>query len=278
MITRAVIEDDLRAAGARADAELDIAEIALGLAMLDRPGDDIAPYRDHLAELDRAVAANIPPAAAHSVQRRVRALSRTIADEHGYAGDTLTYDDPGNASLTRVIDRRRGIPVALAIIYLHVARAQGWDAWGLGFPGHFLIRLERGAARAIVDPFNGGVERDVSELRDLLKQMAGMDAELRPDHYAPVGNRDTLIRLLNNIKIRALAAGDAERAAEIIERCLMFAPDRIELLAEIGACHARTGNLRRATEALESYLERCDGGAERGEAERLLHRLRTRLN
>jgi len=278
MTARGEIEETLRAAGVEADESLDLAETALLLAALDRPGGDPAPYRDHLAALAASVAEKIPAAAAHSVLRRVRALADTIAGENSYAGDTLTYDDPQNANLMRVIDRRKGLPVALAIVYLHVARAQGWQACGLSFPGHFLIRLERGAVRAIVDPFNGGVERSAADLRDLLKQMAGMDAELGPGQYAPIGNREVLIRLLNNVKIRALAAGDAGRAAEIVERCLLFAPDRIELLHEAGACHARTGNFRRATEALEAYLARCGGGAGRQEAERLLHRLRTQLN
>jgi len=278
MTARAAAEDELRRAGTLADAELDIAGVALALAVLDCPDADPAPYRAHLAELAAAVAAKVPGAAAPGVPRRVRALADIIAGEYGYEGDTLTYDDPRNANLMRVIDRRRGIPVALAVIYLATARAQGWDAWGLSFPGHFLIRLEHGAGRAIVDPFHGGVERGAADLRDLLKQMAGVEAELRPDHYEAVGNRDTLIRLLNNIKVRALAAGDAARAAEIVERCLLFAPDRIELLHEAGACHARTGNLRRATEALESYLARCEAGEGRDRAESLLHRLRARLN
>lgn len=278
MTSRGAIEDGLRAAGEGADDKLDIAGIALALAALDRPDSDIEPYRDHLDELAATVAEKIPSGGAHDVQGQARALSSAIAEEAGYEGDTLSYDNPRNANLMRVIDRRKGIPVALAIIYLHVARAQGWDAWGLSFPGHFLIRIERGAVRAIVDPFHGGIEREAADLRDLLKQMAGLDAELHPDHYAPVGNRDTLIRLLNNIKVRALAANDPERAAEIVERCLLFAPDRVELLHEVGACHAKTGNLKRATWALEAYLERSDGGEGRVEAEQLLHQLRGQLN
>ena len=278
MTARAAVEEELRRAGTLADAELDIAGVALSLAALDCPDADPAPYHAHLEELAAGVAAKIPPGETPGVVDRVGALSGTIAGEHGYEGDTVTYDDPQNANLMRVIDRRKGIPVALAVIYLAAARAQGWEAWGLSFPGHFLIRLEHGAARAIVDPFNGGVERGAADLRDLLKQMAGVEAELRPDHYDAIGNRDTLLRLLNNIKVRALAAGDAARAAEIVERCLLFAPDRIELLHEAGACHARTGNLRRATEALETYLARCDAGEERDRAESLLHRLRARLN
>src|SRR3546814_18868046 len=78
-----------------------------------------------------------------------------------------------NADMMRVIDRRRGLPVALGILYLHGARAQGWPICGLNFPGHFLLRLDLGAERTIIDPFHGGETRDAAALRALLKTMAG---------------------------------------------------------------------------------------------------------
>src|SRR3546814_1821098 len=97
-----------------------------------------------------------------------------------------------NANLMRVIGRRRGLPVALGILYLHGARAQGWAICGLNFPGHFLLRLDLGAERSIIDPFNGGKPRDAVGLRALLTGMAGENAELRPEHTRPVGCRDVL--------------------------------------------------------------------------------------
>jgi len=272
------ITDALRATGARDDAAIDLAETALLLAALDRPAGALGPYREHLAALARDVGAAVPPGAARNVARQARALAEVIAGRHRYAGDTLTYDDPQNANLMRVIDRRKGLPVALAILYIQAARAQGWKATGINFPGHFLIRLEGGGARVILDPFNGGVERDVSDLRDLLKQMAGLDAELQPGHYEPIGNRDTLIRLLNNVRLRARSAGDDGRVAELLDRMLLVAPDELGLLREAGACHARLGNLRRAGEALESFIARTADVAGRREAEALLRRVRSRLN
>lgn len=88
----------------------------------------------------------------------------------GYAGDVLTYDDLQNANLIRVIDRRKGLPVALGILWIHAARARGWRADGLAFPGHFLVRLEH---RVIVDPFNEGRLCDAAFLRRLLRATAG---------------------------------------------------------------------------------------------------------
>jgi regulator of sirC expression with transglutaminase-like and TPR domain len=196
----------------------------------------------------------------------------------GYAGDTLTYEDPQNANLMRVIDRRKGLPVALGILYLHAARAQGWDAAGLSFPGHFLVRLERGPVRVIVDPFNGGREMAAEDMRGVLKTVAGAEAELRPEHYAPAGSRDVLVRLLSNIKLRAAQTDDAARALEIIDRILLIAPGQTALLREAGLFHARLGNLKSAQEALAAFIGRSGDAAMRAEAEKLLQQLRTRLN
>ena len=274
MDSQADIVQSLTAQGRRDDADMDLAECALLLAGLDRPDADLAPFRDHLDELSRDVGAD----AAGTVSRQARALADVLSSRHGYGGDTLTYDDPQNADLIRVIERRKGLPVALAILYIHAARAQGWRATGINFPGHFLIRLESDDGRAILDPFNGGIERDVADLRGLLKQMTGIEAELEPGHYAPIGNRQVLIRLLNNIKLRAAAARNHDRAASIVDRMLMIAPDDLGLLREAGQCHAETGNLRRAIEALETVMARSPAGPLRQESEALLRQVRARLN
>src|SRR5258708_36332460 len=104
----------------------------------------------------------------------------------------------------RVIDRRKGLPVALGILYIHAARAQGWDMAGLAFPGHFLVRLQDAGTRLILDPFHGGKPREAAELRDLLKAITGNEAGLTPAHYAPVSDRDGLLRLQNNPKPRLI--------------------------------------------------------------------------
>lgn len=275
---RADLVQRLTAQGRLDDADMDLAECALLLAGLDRPDGDLSPFRDHLADIARDVGAAVPGGAARDVKRQAGALAQALSDQHNYEGDTLTYDDPQNANLIRVIERRKGLPVTLAILYIHAARAQGWSATGINFPGHFLIRLEGHDGRIILDPFNGGVKREVADLRGLLKQMTGIEAELQPGHYEPIGNRQTLIRLLNNIKLRAGAAKDNDRVAEILDRMLMVAPDDLSLLREAGQCHAEIGNLRRSIDALENLVERCANGPLRREAESLLRRVRARLN
>src|SRR5262252_3028282 len=172
----------LRDLGASGEQILPIAEAALALASFERPRVGPSRYREHLRVLARDVGRHAGAggdAAAHG-----RALNEIILLKYGYSGDELTYDDLQNANLMRVVDRRKGLPVALGILYLHAARAQGWESVGLAFPGHFLIRLGDGAERLILDPFHGGQICEAAMLRELLKSMAGQDVELTPEHYA----------------------------------------------------------------------------------------------
>lgn len=265
--------ETLTGIGAQPDAEIDLAEAALALAALEHPRAGLTPYREHL----QAIADDVGTALTAGTVI-VDALNEVILNGHGYTGDTQTYDDIQNANLMRVIDRRKGLPVSLGILYLHAARAQGVAADGLNFPGHFLIRLDDGGARRIVDPFHDGQIRVAPDLRDLLKMTAGLDAELDPHHYEAVGNRDILVRLQNNIKARHERAGRPEDALRVVDRMLMFAPDMMGLWRESGAIQARLGNLTAAIVAFETIVERADTEAVRHDAAAILQKLRRRLN
>ena len=116
----------------------------------------------------------------------------------------------------RVIDRRKGLPVALGILYIETARTLGLETCGLNFPGHFLIRLQWKSGRAIVDPFNGGISLNARAMRDLLTRLHGPDTELTQAHYSGVSDLNILLRLQNNIKLRLIRDGKLERALQVI--------------------------------------------------------------
>ena len=133
-----------------------------------------------------------------------------------------------------MIERRKGLPVALGIIWLHAARAAGWGAHGVDFPAHFLIALEGKSVQAVIDVFAGGTTLDARDLRVLLKRVEGEKAELRPGLLRPMSARRVLLRLQNNIMTRRLQAGDLAGALTCTEDMLRIAPD-----------HARTCGARR---------------------------------
>ena len=270
------IEPALRAVGSLADDAIDLADTALLLGALDMPNASLAGYRDHVERLGEDVAALAR--AGEPLERRRRHVNAVLFDAHGYAGDAESYDAPENANLLQVIDRKAGLPVSLGILYIHAARAQGWAVDGLAFPGHFLVRLEEGDRRVIVDPFHRGQMLEAGHLRGLLKQFQGVDAELQPGHYAPVGNRSILLRLQNNIKSRALQASDGARAAAILERMLLIAPDAGGLWHELGVVRARLGTIKGAVEALERSLACALPESARPQVEAALASLATKLH
>src|SRR5215208_6494931 len=116
----------LRELAAAASPILPIGEAALALASFERPRVGLKRYRQHLATLARDVGRHAEVGG--DLAARGRALNEILLLKHGYSGDELTYDDLQNANLMRVVDRRKGLPVALGILYLHAARAQGWDS------------------------------------------------------------------------------------------------------------------------------------------------------
>jgi regulator of sirC expression with transglutaminase-like and TPR domain len=266
----------LKEVGSSSSPTLPVAESALALASFDRPRIALSRYRQHLTVLARDVGRHAAGAA--NLAAQAHALNEIILLKHGYSGDELTYDDLQNANLMRVIDRRKGLPVALGILYLSAARAQGWEAVGLGFPGHFLIRLSQGPERLILDPFHGGHTLDAMALRELLKAIAGQEIELTPDHYAPVPDREVLLRLQNNLKSRLIQGQQHERAVRVIETMQLLAPDLPELWREAGLIHAQLGNMRAAMTAIEQFVARAPDGPARHEAAILLQQIKTKLN
>lgn len=267
----------------RPDAEgrIPLARAALAMALLDpvnvKAADHLDEAMGHLDAMTTDAAAMLDPGE-EDVELVAAALNHAILDKSGYLGDSETYDDIQNANLFRVIERRRGLPVTLGILYIHVGRALGYAVDGLAFPGHFLIRLETPGGRAILDPFFGGVQRDAPALRDLLKTVRGQDAELDPAYYEPVPDLDVLDRVQNNIKLRLIQTDKRQEAATVCETMLMYNPRNTALWREAGLLHADASNMRAALAALSNYVDLAPEGSERRQIVALMRELRLRLN
>jgi len=266
-------------AGSQTDDEIRLIDMALILAAIDRPNIDLQPYRRHLQTVSQDVdnflgglngGAGLP--------ERAEALAEILHRRYGYVGTEEAFHDPDCANLTRVIDRRSGLPVALGIIYLATAHRQGWRADGLNFPGRFLVRLELYGERLIIDPFGGGRILTPWDLRDMLKAFSGIHAELKPRHYHRMSVRAVLVRLQENIRGRLLREDKLEEAMDVIETMLLFAPSEARLWRECGLLHNRLGNVADAIAALEQYLKLDTGTDVRYGTSVLLQELRQRLS
>lgn len=254
----------------------DIVGAALDLAQLSYRHAKREAYDRHVQSLIDDVRAYAKPDAdagdAHE------ALVQVIARRYGYGGGEEVFDDLEAANLMRVIDSRNGLPVAIGILYIHVARANGWRACGVDFPGRFLVRLDLAGERRIFDPFDDGRSLDTRELRELLKSFAGIEAELEPEHYREASNREVLVRLMNNIKVRQLRRERFEDALQTIHDILLIDPENPSLWREAGMIHKKLDQVKDAIIALEEFIRLDSGSESRYSTTVLLQQLRTMLN
>jgi regulator of sirC expression with transglutaminase-like and TPR domain len=265
----------LRQLGEAGDGPHDIAGAALMFAALDHFGRDLSPHITHLAEI--AEQARLESRMAVNAEDGARALAGLLAGRYGYDGDRLAYDDPQNADLICVIDRRRGLPVTLGILYLHAARASGFDAAGLNSPGHFLLRIGFRGSHALIDPYNGGaaLERERLGAPPSLRTATVEEDRARQ----AVEDVEILLRLGNNQKLRAMQAGEMLRALEIGKRMVLIAPRRAELWLDLAQLHEEEGTLGAARDAYDACLVLADAGAPlHNEAALRLQGLKRQLN
>ena len=265
--------------GGAEDGAIDLFESALVLAAADRPRARLEPYRRHMegiiSEVRTYVGSTEPLV---PLGLRMEGLVQVIIKRYGYGGTQEVFDDLDAVNMMRVIDSRSGMPIVIGILFMQTARTLGWDICGLDFPGRFLVRLEAGGERRILDPFAGGAVVEPRDMRDMFKAIAGNHVELRAEHYRDMGNRDILLRLQGNIKIRLLREERFDDALETLEVMLLFAPDKPELWRETGLLHARLDHIKDAIRALEEYLRRCGTDETRYNTSMLLQELRARLN
>ena len=158
--------------GVLAHDPIDLTEAALVIARLEYPHLEPQPYRATLDRLGAEAARRLGRMSGPSARARVDILNGLLFDEERFAGNRERYDDVRNSFINEVIDRRVGIPITLALVYIEVARRAGWRVDGVSFPGHFLLRVPGGPGSdeddLILDPFAGGAALTTADCRHLL--------------------------------------------------------------------------------------------------------------
>jgi len=270
--------DALDAIGTLPDTEIDIGDAALQFARIDAPDADWVAARAHLSELARAACSLSETIDASDLAARAVGLSGVLGGRFGYRGDAETYDDPKNANLIRVMERRRGLPVALGVMWLHTAHAAGWLAHGVDFPAHFLVAMPGGGGQSVLDVFHGGTPLTSRDLRALLKRVEGEESELRPGLLRPMSTRRVLLRLQNNILTRRLMANDPDSALVCAEDMLRIAPDHASLWHQTALLNQRMDRIGAALRCFDRFLALVPEGEAAREARAIAGTLRGRLN
>jgi len=252
-----VRSDDALAAFAvevrRPEEEIDLGRAMLVLAQFVYPRLNVDAYVRRLDEL--AVLAGVVIGA----ERRPAALADYLfsARGAGFLGNAQDYSDPRNSYLNDLLDRRLGLPITLAVLYLEVARRLGVRAAGVGLPGHFVVQAwERDGAGLWLDPFHGGrvlTRADCYELASTSESAHA--ASVEPEWMRPVGARYILTRVLNNLRGRGPSVLGVHGMIGVLERQLVLMPERDEIGVLLGLLCATAGQRQRAVDLLEQALQ-----------------------
>ncbi len=238
----------LRALVSSPDASIE--RIALGIARDEFPRLDVAASLAQLDDLAAPVAQRVARARTASAQAGV--LGTYLHDECGFRGNEDDYYDPRNSYLNLVLERRLGIPITLAVVLIAVGRRLGLAIDGVGFPGHFLVRLG-GDDGIFLDPFFRVRILSRPALENLARRALGHGAALRPEYLAPVGAHAFAIRMLTNLKAIYEARRDHARAMVVCDRIVDIA-DVPENRRDRGRNALALGALAAAADDLEHYL------------------------
>jgi regulator of sirC expression with transglutaminase-like and TPR domain len=244
----------------------DLGPAALAIAKVEYPSLEAAPYLGLLDRMGEEASARLGAPGQTPFEDAVRAFNEYFYDEQGFSGNRERYDDPRNSFLNEVLNRRTGIPISLAVVYLEVARRAGLRVAGVNFPGHFLLRAPLTPSRAtlgtaatrdevlIVDPFHRGAFLSEIDCRELLRQHVGDSAAFDRTLLAPATRHQIVVRMLVNLKRLYVRMRSFPQARFISGLLLSVDPSAIVELRDRGLLAYHLQDFAGALRDLEAYL------------------------
>lgn len=246
---------------AAAEEQVDLAEGALLIAAEEYPRLNIKDYLDriqHMAELVKErMGLELEP------EKLIKEINRYLFDEEGFRGNSEDYYDPRNSFLNEVIDRQKGIPITLSILYMEIAWRLDLPLVGVGLPGHFIVKYEAADREILINPFHRGTLLSEEDCQRTLDRIYGGKIAFHRGLLTPVPKRLILTRMLNNLKGIYLERRDFPRALGVVERLLMIHPDSPTELRDRGLVYGEMKILSHAITDLQRYLEIAEEAEDR---------------
>lgn len=206
-------------------------------------------------------------------------IAAYLAVDQGITGDTEHYHHPDNALLTRVLDRKRGLPITCSILFVAIARRLDVRAYLVNLPGHVVAAVPGTERPILVDAFHGGQLLDEADVAQRVDQLTAGQMTFHRAMLRPTPAVDVVRRLLNNLTRDFKAQGDAMGALWSVELKLLLPNRTPEDHRILGELLEQVGRFDAAATSFETYLELTDGTAlDDDEVRRAAIRARARLN
>ncbi|MGA7936493.1 MAG: transglutaminase-like domain-containing protein [Kovacikia sp.] len=234
------------------DEQINLEKAALYLAMEEYPDLEVDAYLNALDTMAAEVEDRLP--AEFYPLKILQTINDYLYNDLGFTGNTNAYYDPRNSFLNEVIDRRTGIPITLALVYLAIAQRLDFPMVGVGMPGHFLIRPDVEEMEIFVDAFHQGEILFAQDCQGLLSRAYGQPVKLHAAFLQSVTSRQILGRMLTNLKMIYLNQGNLKKTVAAVERILLLYPDAAFELRDRGVLYYRLNRFTEARKDLEDYL------------------------
>jgi regulator of sirC expression with transglutaminase-like and TPR domain len=226
--------------------EMDLDRAALTLATIEFPGLEMD---NCLRTLDTFASEIGARARGGSGREYVDAVNHFLFREIGIRGNEEDYYDPHNSCLNEVLARRVGIPITLSVLYIEISRRLSRPVFGIGLPGHFVVQYNDGQYSTFIDPFHGGELLSADQCYDRAQMAIG-----DPRILAPVGNRQILFRMINNLRGIYFSRRKYAKALQVMDLLIEVSPQLAELRKQRAQLHLQTQDMRAARTDLQEYL------------------------
>jgi regulator of sirC expression with transglutaminase-like and TPR domain len=248
---------DYFAALVQSDADFALFEAAVSLAQDEYPDLDIQSVLDDADQLLARIKRRIPVDA--GPLQKLRILNQFFFQDLNFGGNINDYYDPDNSFMQVLMRTRRGIPISLAVLWMELAQGLGLSVRGIGFPGHFMVKVNLPMGQAVIDPLTGRSlsREELAERLDPFRRRSGLVDEFE----VPLGlylqtapARDIIARMLRNLKEIYRTQEDWERMLAVQERLIVLLPESWPEYRDRGLAHAELGHTDLAVADLECYL------------------------
>jgi regulator of sirC expression with transglutaminase-like and TPR domain len=241
---------------ARPEPEIDLARGALAIASDGRPDLDPEPSIEALDRLAEHVRARFDER--DDARTRLERLHDVLYREAGFrAPRAAEWGDPEESWLDRVLERRIGLPISLAVVEIEVAARVGLWVWGIGLPGHFIVGASGGR---LIDPADGGRSLTPDDCQALIRQALGERVLFHAGMLRPANRREILARMLRNLRTVHLSRRDWPAALGAVDLLAVIEPTEPDHVRDRGLLLGRMGRYSEALDLLRGYLaERPDG-------------------
>ena len=239
-----------------ADDAINLAEAALLIAAEEYRDLDVAAYLARLDEMAATLKRRLRPDISQADS--IIALNRYLFDELGFAGDAANYYDARNSFLNEVLDRKRGIPITLALVYIEIGRRIGLPVQGVAFPAHFLVKCPLRDGTVVLDPYAKGASLSFEELRRRVKALrngAEPTKSMVAGMLVTASNREILARLLRNLKGIYSHHKDWMKALTATDRIISVMPELAEEYRDRGMIYLNLECFRAALFDFQAYLK-----------------------